>query len=758
MKKFRVKIKSFLRSSRTFFIKLGMFMQTKRFKFIFSLSLIAISLALLVTVYYGSIIRLWDSICDFGASIGLYFGRLFGFEVDASSVTEIPDVDLQHYVWFDIEALKQKFSDFPDLLFNKSIFSDYNMFLFKMLYNICFILLGCLLLVFVPILVKHIVIQKNDKKAGDVSKAYKLYCSFLERFLYPSFRYIKGLFRFTLDKKFIRYALIITWIFAANLPTIAIGIFGYYFYFLATFDILSLFNQIIKLFIDLIITFWTFPLIVWLAAFVVVCVVIAFYKAYDKLRHMEAMNCGFLKIMSYIILIKGEPGLGKTTLATDFALSWENIYKEDALEIMMAMEMLFPAFSFQSLRVALNEAIDDRRIFCTPAADTFVDSLLIESPAPYLYNTKIFATERNTGTSCVTLETAIKTYAKAYFIYANDNSTMSNYPIRFDGKFDDSKHLKKWDGDFFKRKAIGAEQKSRYAHILDQDVLRPGKKIDPDNRFNGTFGYGIYVNTEWGKSRGNKLTTDDVKKSDETTNQKNDLYSYSLKMCRHVNSTIWHKVFFRFIGDEQRPESLSADQRELCSIIDIVDKSEIKLVLPFAGLIDKTYDSIYKPFVKFYKDYLNKRSDVILSVQLVKFGVSLLSRIYSYLYNTFGYYEMTLSVERGSDYGKDGKSEPKLQIYYLMCKKIYSDRYNTDCHSAYFTKEQLAAGLGILDYPTYAGRRMSPEEMAAQHDYFIMEMTSILNYDDNVNKSEASASKSAKKEKRETVVFSFDDI
>lgn len=758
LKKLSTYIKSFFLQIKAFFKKLGLFMQTKRFKLIFSLSLIAISLALLATVYYGSIIRLWDSICDFGASIGLYFGRLFGFEIDASSVTEIPDVDLQKYVWFDVEALKQKFSDFPDLLFNKSIFSDYNMFLFKTLYNICFILLGCLLLVFVPVLVKHIVIQKNDKEAGDISKAYKLYCSFLERIFYPSLRYIKSLVKYILSCKPIRYSLVSVWIFCLNIPAIALGIFGYYFYFLSTFDFSSLFNAIIKLFIDLIITFWTFPFLIWLVVGSIALIYWAFTKGYDKLRHMEAKNCGFLKTTSYIILIKGEPGLGKTTLATDFALSWENIFKEESLEIMMCMEMLFPAFSFQSLRVALNEAIDDRRIFCIPAADTFVDSLLIESPAPYLYNTKIFATERNTGTSCVTLETALKTYSRAYFIYRNDNSTMSNYPIRFDGKFDDSEHLKKWDGDFFKRNAITAKEKSRYAHVLQQDIMRFGKKVNPDNPFIGSFGYGIYVNTEWGKSRGNKLTTEDVKKNDATCNQKNDLYSYSLKMCRHVNSTIWHKVFFRFIGDEQRPESLSADLRELASLIDITEKSEIKLALPFASFIDKTYDAVYKPFIAFYKKYLNVRSDIILSVQLTKFGVALLSRIYSYLYNTFGYYELTLAVEKGSDYGKEGKTEPKLVTYYLMCKKAYSDRYNTDCHSSYFTKEQLAAGLGILDYPTYQGRRMTPEEMDMQCDNFIMEMKKTLHYGDNVNKPEASASKPAKKEKRETVVFSFDDI
>ena len=739
---------------KSFFIKLWEFFQTKRFKLIFCIFSLVLSIGLLLTVYFGSLQRFWTSLCDFFSAMGVYFSRMFRLSEDAtSSITEIPDVDLQKYVWFDIEALKSKFEDFPDLIFDKYIFSEYNLFLFEILYNVCLFLLSGIILILIPILVRSLILQKNDKKAGDVSRAYRAFCGFLEKIVYPFSAWFLSIGKFLWKNKFFRWSLIVIWIFAVNLPTIVLGIFGYYFYFIATFDITSLLNQIIKLFIDLIIAFYTFPSLVWLIFFAVVGVLVAFSFGYEKLRHMEAMNCGFLKSLAYILLIKGDPGKGKTTLATDFALSWENIYKADALEIMMSMEMLFPAFSFQSLRVALNEAIADRRIFCIPAADTFADSLLIESPAPYLYNTKLFATERNTGTSCVTLEKAIKTYARAYFIYSNDNSTMANYPIRFDGKFDSSEHLKKWDGDFFKRNAITAKEKSRYAHVLDQDVLRIGKRIDEDNRFKGTFGYGIYVNTEWGKSRGNKLTTDDVKKSDDATNQKNDLYSYSLKMCRHANSTIWNKVFFRFIGDEQRPESLAADQRELCSIIGIEEKSEIRLALPFGSLLDATYDSIYKPFIKFYTDYLNVRSDVILSVQLLKFGVSFLSRIYSYLYNTFGYYELTLSTEDGSQYDKDGKSEPKLHTYYLMCKKVYSDRYNTDCHSSYFTKEQLAAGLGILDYPTYDNLRMTSEEMELQHDYFIMDMMRIMNY------GEQDKEKKQMKAKKENVYsFSAEDV
>ena len=738
---------------KSFFINLWDFLQTERFKLILGVSLIVLSALLMVSRYFICLERLWRSACDFGTSIAIFFVSLYGdAEGMTSGIAEIPKVDLQKYLPFSINALEQKIKDFSELIFDRYIFAEYNNFLSQTLFDICFFVLVAVALMIVPSLFKMIFLQKNNKKAGEVSRAYSIFCLFIQNVCIPFFNWLGSCASYVWKKTWIRCVLIIIWLINLNFFAILLGAFGYYFYFMGSYDIASLLNQGVKLFIDIVIMFSGLPSLIWVFAFGSVAVAVMFSGAYDELRHMEAKNCGFLKTTSYIVLIKGEPGLGKTTLATDFALSWENIYKADALEIMMAMEMLFPAFSFQSLRVALNEGIASREIFCVPACDTFVEKLCIDSPAPYLYNTKIFATERNTGTSRITLEKAMKTYSRAYFIYANDNSTMANYPIRFDGRFDDSEHLKKWDGDFFKRSGIKDEEKSRYAHILNQDILRIGKKIDPQNRFNGTFGYGIYVNTEWGKSRGNKLTTDDVKKSDETTNQKNDLYSYSLKMCRHANSTIWHKVFFRFIGDEQRPESLSADQRELCSIIDITDKSELKLALPFGKLLDKTYECIYTPFIDFYTDYLNVRSDVILSVWLMKFGVSFLSRIYSFLYNTFGYYELTLSLEKGSDYGKEGKaSNVKTHIYYLMCKKVYSDRYNTDCHSAYFTKRQLEAGLGIMDYPSYESLRMTPEEMQEQRDYFINDMMNVMNYGEPEEQIK-------KKTKEKVMAFSAEDV
>ena len=565
---------------RKFFSAIYGFVKKNIF-FILSVAVLALSFALLFTKYIGSAERVFTSVCDFVKSIIAYVvfivnafsGKENGSSDSVgsdsgSSVLETPNVDLERYVFFDVDGLIRKLASLNEALFYDEIFYEYNLFILKFIKNfslIALMLLPCFLVLFV--LSKRFLLQKNDLLPGTESRPFKLFCKLLEKIFYPVGYFFKKFSFYFWENKFFRYYFCSLWAVSLNAVTICAGAVAYYFFFVSSFDITTVFSQIVKLIIDLIIMFSGLPFMVWLCIGIAIFCYIMINKGYKELQHMEAKNCGFLKTTDYLLLIKGPPGAGKTTLATDFALSWVNIDKTDSLEIMMAMNMLFPAFSFPSLRREINEAIKNRTVNCIPACDIFVDKLFEREAFPYGYRSNIFAHERNTGTSNITLQSAVKTYAKAYFIYSNDNSVMSNYPIRFDGRFDDSEHLKKWNGDFFKRHAIKDKEKSRYARILMQDVLRMGKKMDYTNPYIGSFGYGIYVNTEWGKSRGNQLTTDDVKKSDKECNQKNDLYSYALKMCRHACSTVYHRVFFRFIGDEQRPESLSADQRQLCSIL-----------------------------------------------------------------------------------------------------------------------------------------------------------------------------------------------
>ena len=133
-----------------------------------------------------------------------------------------------------------------------------------------------------------------------------------------------------------------------------------------------------------------------------------------------------------------------------------------------------------------------------------------------------------------------------------------------------------WSTSFF-RDGIDGE---RYAHILDFDVLRLGKKVLENNPNSGSFEFGVVVISEVGKERGNNLELREVKKTKEETNQKNDLFNSWLKMCRH-SATVDNFPFVKVFTDEQRPASWGADARDLADILNIASSGRQRLALPF---------------------------------------------------------------------------------------------------------------------------------------------------------------------------------
>ena len=66
--------------------------------------------------------------------------------------------------------------------------------------------------------------------------------------------------------------------------------------------------------------------------------------------------------------------------------------------------------------------------------------------------------------------------------------------------------------------------------------------------------------------------------------------------------------------DEQRPESLGSDARDLCDIIHIRDCSEQYISLPFYTLEEMLIEWIYMRFIDLYEDFRFKRGDNTLLI------------------------------------------------------------------------------------------------------------------------------------------------
>ena len=78
---------------------------------------------------------------------------------------------------------------------------------------------------------------------------------------------------------------------------------------------------------------------------------------------------------------------------------------------------------------------------------------------------------------------------------------------------------------------------------------------------------------------------------------------------------------------------------------------------------------------------------------------------------------MKIQVESGT---LDGELTDKA--YYLDNKRIYSDRFSTDCFSGFFETKALRSKIGIDDLEEYKTSKATLEELKKQNSYFVAEL------------------------------------
>ncbi len=62
-----------------------------------------------------------------------------------------------------------------------------------------------------------------------------------------------------------------------------------------------------------------------------------------------------------------------------------------------------------------------------------------------------------------------------------------------------------------------------------------------------------------------------------------------------------------------------------------------------------------------------------------------------------------------------------------MNKKIYGDRFSTDCYSDFFHERALRSDVGINDLPEYEKTRASLDELKQQNSYFVNDLVEGFN-------------------------------
>ena len=687
---------------------------------VLSVVLTALFIILGVFCFYTSYLRFGEGMVDLWQSMKFYFYEIFGIEhITIPTVENYSEVlEWNIFLPSDFESFKTTASQYFTLLFTKENFISYLAKVSELMTvwgRVTVLMLPSLVLVF--ILIKKIYGTSNNNHNRD-TVPLKIFKCITKHTYYPVRRFVESFLHFIRENRYIYILWIVIWVFNLNLASIAAEFLAYYFYFCVSFRIETMYVQFCKLFIDLQIIAKAFPW--WMSSSIAWYIFDRFRRriAVANLRHFEARNCGFINELPIVSMTCGSMGKKKTTVITDMGLSQEVMFRQKAFELLKKNDMRFPYFPWISFELDLRRAIEHHQVYNLSTVKTWVkkkqeryekngDNLT----RLYGYDVKTYGITFDDGLRIWQLFEVLSSYAQLYFIYVITSSLIvSNYSVRTDNKLMDEGNFPLWYSNFFPELT---RERGRHAHILDFDVLRLGKKVIEDNPRAGSFEFGVVLISEVGKERGNILDHKEMKRNNDETNQKNDLFNSWLKMCRH-SATVDNFPFIKVFTDEQRPESWGADARDLCDIVNIVSSGPQRLALPFYTIEEMISEMAFNKFINLYYKMRYNRGDNTLLVHVLKSVCSWLYKRNMIIYNKYGYSISHIEKERGT---MDGKVEKKK--YFVMNKKIYSRRFSTDCFSDYFNEMARKSKIGINDYIEYETERATVEELKMQNSYFI---------------------------------------
>ena len=704
-------------------------------------------------IFPNGIARLGESCRDLGTSLAYYFQQLFKLDYTVRpTVIDMPTWELSPDKWELVTFFPYTFEEFKELwrvywqaFITKENIVAYFAFLGDVLFYISrysvFIIPVFLLLTMALNKLKTKHVTQRGKKSKALIKGEK----FTFKYIYPAVAKIKDLVCYIKENDSYYKSWLVLWLIHFNIFTIVIEGIAFYLFFCASWNPLRIYDQLLKLQIDLSPMIRFIPGIAWACTGVKIYNHICRSMGFARLYYYERCNRKFLEERGIANTVYGKMGRGKTQMITSMALSSEIKQWDDAFEIMLEMDLMFPNFPWQRLRDELKKRIDRREIVDFKSCrklmrhwgncfDRAIEGRTVARWQKHLkrsknikvdytfgYDFDHYATTYNNELEIVKLYKAIEDYACAYIVFTVKTTLIfANYSIRVDSIIKDLGNMPLRDNDFFHRDPRFQDAYSRHAHIIDMDMLRLGKKFVFDNPKARTVSFGVHVITEVDKERKNTQELKEVKINEKECNQKNDLFNACVMMIRHA-VVIANRVFIILIFDLQRPEAWGAAGRELGDVINIEDKGELSPVLPILSpywICHTLFKWVKKKWDSFYTEYIHHRSDNTLLVHCLKNIIAKINNHYDKVEGQFG--KQTLKLEL-----QDGKMEGKVikDKWRILVKKDRAKRYKTACLEAVFDSYKPNT-MHIDDFQMYASEVGSQEENELQNSYF---QTDIIN-------------------------------
>ncbi len=689
-------------------------------------ALFAASIALAVFVHNTSYVRLWEALRNVVSSAGVYSNEFFKTSFNVTpGAAEFTAVDVEKFLPFTLDEMLAKLEALIPELFTWENFAAYMLFVlngltlvlaFLPIVVLCFYLFGQLIL--------SSYLSETDKQGR--SKPLNFYLCRVRPIKEKVKDFFTELVAFGKEKKLFRWLALI-WLLNLNVISIGVAFLAFYIYFVACFSVLALLKNIVNLIADLIVMFAGLPLLLWLVIGYVILDTLRKYFARKKLRHNENKNKGFIKgFLSLVNLIVGFMRSGKNLTETDIGLSAEMIHRDMALEGMVEQWHKLPDFPWRNLEKEVERALFFKEIVDLPSAREYAEKKRkrffsdMQRSKIFGYEWENFAYEFDNGMYVEDVFDIVETYTQYYMMYVVDTSLIvSNYAVRSGAIKNDNGHFPVWRDDFFDAPSIRETFDNNMSHIIDYDQFRLGKRVGKEKDV-GIFGYGVALMSEKGKERGNAVENQHYKKTDEDANPRNDYFNLFLKVIAH-SATVDYKTFVIVVGDEQRPESVGADEREVSTLLHICDREQNHLAMPFFEFEELIYSFLRSKFDPFIIEYRYNRDDGTLLTYLMHHLVHKFYGYYTRTYGKYGYDVVKLGIEKGT---MDGQID--VHDYYISNHKTKARRYPTDCYRNMLAVKARRAKTGIADLPTYRDVRGDDDEMEKQNSFFVTEFQKHL--------------------------------
>lgn len=716
--------------------------------------LIVVSMLASVFKFSSSALRFIQSIWDFLLSVAYYFTELFEIHVITPTVTEIPaEMTAEWVVGF--EEFLVKLEDFFDLLFDKQNFTWYCMDALLLLSDISQFLTIFMMPMFCFISsIKSKYVKPVEHKEGEVrlpSKALRRYLKFEDTIWCPIKNAIKDFWFFFKETYLIWFAIIWSWNF--RIATIVIEFIAFYLYFAISFDFLSIYTQVIKLLLDLSVMLTTVPLPIW------IIVAYMIFNGWRKdigvsiLRQHEEKNKQFLKEYPGALFFVGKQRSKKTTTLTSLGMTQEQIFREEAFKGLAKAQKQFPHVKWLEVQDFYRACFKNHRLYTLASIRNFCDRLerayfqeefskknlanLALMRKIYKYNFSNYAFDYDAekyglyyydGLKKINVIQCIKAYLQHYFIYTAPTSLLfGNYAVRTNFEIEDYGNFPKFNQDFFD--LSGYRDDEKYSHILDMDSLRMLKKMDKENPNKDGFEVGVVLEMEYAKERGNKVSNAGMKVTDENVNAKNDGHEADLKMRGHA-ATIENYTFFRLMIDDQRQDSLMAENKDLCDIVHLKSCSDENVVIPafyYEQMLDMILTDIYDR-LKYLIE--NRQKDETLLMYLID---KLYIPFHSFVTRTCNQFTEVKLRTRVWD-GMDGMVKKEKGVIYISYLKTYSERFATDALKGYYQERALRSKVGLNDYECFEQLEMDSETMKKFHSLFYYRILKIIEEEERLHK------------------------